>query len=165
MASTKISLLNPASTTRTNNAEKSDLLERFLEPKLCDIPVTNPKTKPDVFDELRPKPCTVLDYTISQTDIKGQKTQPTGITKLHIQQTLASYELPPPGYVFPEQAAPPTPPPPIQMKFSSGRGPVCEFLEDIWRRKVEKQQKLHWENLQRLIKNRKKFDAAISKHS
>ncbi|KAK5644991.1 hypothetical protein RI129_006291 [Pyrocoelia pectoralis] len=144
----------PKSVLKTTPGKMGDLLEKYRTTKICQIPATNNQVKPNIFEEFRPKPKSVLKYNIDQTDAKLQKQLKTGMAKIHLQQTTASYVLPPPDYVFPEDRTEEQEPKGI--KYFSGGPPVYKFVDEIWLAGLEKKQARYRENLRKLqIENRK----------
>lgn len=92
---------------------------------------TKPGPKIDVFKSFRPAPNTCLDYNISQTDTKLD----AGDTKIHIQETRATYQF--------LEKPPPPPKPRRPISYFSGGPPQWEFVDEIWLRKQDELQKLY----------------------
>ncbi|CAH1378517.1 hypothetical protein MTP99_002347 [Tenebrio molitor] len=118
----------------------NNILDEIFHPQepICQIIKTSSVLKPDIFELFRPKSKTCLDYNISQTDMKLD----AGNTKIHIQQTEASY--------VPDEKPPPPPRryKKRKIKYFSGGPPQWEFVDEKWRREQEEKQKIYRQQLQ-----------------
>lgn len=132
-------------------------MDRFhpIKKRVCEIPQTGGQ-RLGVFEVMRPKPFTVLDYKISQFDTKIDT--PEG-TKIHYERTDAKYKLPPPGYIFPEQMPPPKPP---KFIWCHGGPPCWTFWEDKRRKRIERKQEKARARLQEVMLQRKRVDFYLS---
>ncbi|KAF5291070.1 hypothetical protein FQA39_LY14503 [Lamprigera yunnana] len=132
-----------------------DLLTKFRTEDIINIPATS-EPKPDPFEEMRPPPKTVLDYTISETYMKLRKSiKNSGVAQVHLKETVADYICLPPGYVFPEDVPPPRPP---KVSHFSGGPPVWEFEHEKQNRIIERKQKKYREKFKHFKKENKKFE-------
>lgn len=137
-----------------------DAMERFHEKEICQIIPTSTVKKEDVFASFRPKSSKeYLNYNISQTDAKMD----AGPTKIHVQQTRVEYEPYPDGYVF--YSGTPTPSPKRRKRPSHGRGPVWLFLDEEWKRKVDREQAQYMREMEERIQRKVKALRRLSKYT
>lgn len=129
--------------------ECQEIIERFHQRAgICPVPVDCCGNL-DIFDKMRPSRSAMMDYNISQTDVKLD----AGDTALHLQTTKAEYK--PTGVVAPP---PPPPPKPRRIRYGTGGGPVWEFLDEKLRRKQDQLQEFFKKRLVEHIKKRKQRD-------
>lgn len=108
------------------------IMERFSTMKFEDIPITSTKNKVDAFRAFQPKYGEVLDYTISETDVKMEH---KGV-HINYKETKAEYVPAPEEYMKKRQMR-------SRTVYSHGGPPQWKFIDEVWLENQERMQKFY----------------------
>ncbi|XP_045465552.1 uncharacterized protein LOC123674650 [Harmonia axyridis] len=126
---------------------EEDIIEKLGGGKICDIPATSTKPKVNVFPYWRPKKNLCLDYSLSQDHIIVD----TRRVKIFARKTAATYDWNPKPVV----------PKAKRFKFGNGMMPPGQFVDEMYREKVDERQKKYLAALTKRLTVKKRREHSI----